>query len=252
MNLEPVPTTGHRIAVLAHRNPVAKLAAAAIVTFGLLATVDPLAPSVALAVELATVPLFGLRYRTLARRGWPILASAASIAVVQLLFSTAADPRAAAAGLAMRVLAFAVPGIVIFATMDPTDLADALVRQLRVPARFAIGALAALRLMPLLADDLRTLTLARRARGVAAGRDPVARIRLFCSTLFALLVAAIRRGTRLATAMDARGFAAGRPRTPARVTRFTAADAGLVAASVLVLVAALGASLASGAFRPLL
>ena len=56
------------------------------------------------------------------------------------------------------------------------------------------------------------LTLARRARGVDAGRNPVARLRLFASTAFALLVGAIRRGTRLAVAMDARGFDSGVPR----------------------------------------
>jgi energy-coupling factor transport system permease protein len=240
------------MAVLARRNPVAKLGAAVVVTLGLMATLDPVAPAVALAVELATVPLFGIGYRSLLRRGWPVLASAAGIAVVQVFFGTGADPAMAAAGLALRVLAIAVPGIVIFATIDPTDLADALILQLRVPARFAIGALAALRLLPLLADDLRSLTMARRARGIAAGRDPVARARLVGSTLFALLVSAIRRGTRLATAMDARGFAAGRPRTPARAQRATVADAALVAAAVAVVAAALAASLAAGTLRPLL
>ncbi len=53
------------------------------------------------------------------------------------------------------------------------------------------------------------ITVARRARGVEAGRNPVARLRLFVSTAFTLLVGAIRRGTRLAVAMDARGFDSG-------------------------------------------
>ena len=116
-----------------------------------------------------------------------------------------------ALGMALRVFAVALPGMIVFATTDPTDLADALVQNVRAPARFAIGALAAFRLVPLLGQEWQMLALARRARGIDAGRNPVARLRLFASTAFALLVGAIRRGTRLAVAMDARGFDSGHP-----------------------------------------
>jgi energy-coupling factor transport system permease protein len=237
---------------LGRRNPVAKLAAATALTLGLLVTLDPVAPAVALCVELAVVPLFGLRYPPLLRRAAPLLISAAGIAVVQLLFTTAPDRVAAAAGLALRIFAVAIPGIVIFATTDPTELADALVQQARVPVRFAMGALAALRLLPLLSADLQALTRARRARGIAAGRSPAAAVALFWSTLFALLVAAIRRGTHLATAMDARGFDAGHPRSFARTQRFGPADVALVAGGLAAAALALAVSLATGEFRPLL
>lgn len=236
-------------AVLGRRNPVAKLAAAGVVSFGLLATLDPVAPAVALCGALAVVPLFGLTYGFLLRRSWPILLSAGGVAGVQLLFGTAEHRALAAAGLALRVLAIAVPSIVTFMTIDPTDLADALVQQVRVSPRFAIGALAGLRLLPLLAAEWQSLTRARRARGIDAGRSPGAHLRLFASTMFALLVAAIRRATRLATAMDARGFAAGTQRSCARRQRFTAADTALVLGALALLVLALGASLAAGTFR---
>jgi energy-coupling factor transport system permease protein len=81
--------------------------------------------------------------------------------------------------------------------------------------------------MPLLGEG-GTLALARRARGVDAGGNPFARLRLFASTAFGLLVGAIRRGTRLATAMDARGFDSGVPRTVARPQHFRLPDAALV------------------------
>jgi len=141
--------------------------------------------------------------------------------------------------------------VIAFATTDPTDLADGLIQHLRVPPRFAIGALAALRLVPLLADEWEALSLARRARGIDAGANPVARLRIFAGTTFALLVGAIRRGTRLATAMDARGFAAGAPRTVARPQRFGPADAALVGAAVGVAAAAFAVSITTGTFRPL-
>jgi energy-coupling factor transport system permease protein len=224
-------------AVLGRRNPVAKLAAAAVLSFALLLTLAPLPPAVALAVEVATLPLFGIGLRTLARRSWPLVLSAAGVGLAQSLFGT--GDWLVSLGLALRVPAVALPGVVVFATTDPTDLADALVQQARVPARFAIGALAAFRLMPLLGEEWRLLRLARRARGLSAGRNPLAQVRQFAALSFAILVGAIRRGTRLATAMDARGFDSGHPRTVARPQRFTAADTALIAGAALVAAAAL-------------
>jgi energy-coupling factor transport system permease protein len=208
----------------------------------LLASADPVPPALALAVELTLVPLFGIGFGALARRGWPLLASVAGIGLTQVLFG--GGGLVAASGVALRVLAVALPGVLVFASTDPTDLADSLVQQARVPARFAIGALAAWRMLPLLADEWELLVLARRARGIDAGRSPVARVRLGASALFALLVGAIRRGTRLATAMEARGFDAGVPRTVARPQRFTGADAALIAAALALGLLALAAGAA--------
>jgi energy-coupling factor transport system permease protein len=254
-------------APLARRNPVAKLGAALLFTLPLVATLDPVTPALALAVELASLPLFGLRLGPLARRAWPLLLAAGGVAVTMVLF--AADRTGAtlfalgpydvttavardALGLVLRIFAVALPGVVVLATTDPTDLADALVQNARVPARFAIGALAAFRLIPLLGQEWQALALARRARGLDAGRNPVARLRLFASTAFALLVGALRRGTRLAVAMDARGFDSGLPRTYARRQVFGRADAALLAAAALLSAAALATSVATGVFRPVL
>jgi energy-coupling factor transport system permease protein len=83
--------------------------------------------------------------------------------------------------------------------------------------------------MPLLTEEWQQLTLARRARGIDAGWNPLARFQLAASTAFALLVGAIRRGTRLATAMEARGFDSGAARTSARTAHFGPADALVIA-----------------------
>jgi energy-coupling factor transport system permease protein len=261
---EPVAQTA---APLARRNPVAKLAAALVFSVALVATLDPVAPAVAIAIELAVLPLFGVRYRVLARRAWPLLVSALGIVVTLVLFAAERTGSAllslgplvvttgvltAALGLALRMVAVALPGVLVFATTDPTDLADALIQNVKTPPRFAIGTLAAFRLVPLLSMEWQTLRMARRARGVDAGRNPVAQLRIFAATAFALLVGAIRRGTRLAVAMDARGFDAGTPRTLARRQKFTAADAALVAGAAALAAAALAASILLGTFRPLL
>jgi energy-coupling factor transport system permease protein len=254
-------------APLARRNPLAKLGAALLFSLPLIATLDPLTPAIALAVELAVLPLFGLRHGAVARRSWPLLPAAAGILVTMVLF--AADRSGtllvglgpfdittgvlmSALGLILRIFAVALPGVIVFAGTDPTDLADALVQNLKAPPRFAIGALAAFRLLPLLGAEWQMLTLARRARGVDAGGNPVARVRLFAATAFALLVGALRRGGRLAVAMDARGFDSGVPRTYARRQTFTRADTLLLAGAAALAVVTLGTTIALGLFRPII
>ena len=88
----------------------------------------------------------------------------------------------------MRLIAIFLAGMLATATSDPTEVADALIQQARVSPRFAIGVLAALRLVPVLAREWQTIGLARRARGVEAGRSPVAAVRLLAGRLMALLV----------------------------------------------------------------
>ena len=262
-----LPTFEAGTAPLARRNPVAKLGAALLFTAPLIATLDPLTPAIALVVELAVLPLFGMRYGTLLRRAWPLLLAAAGIVITLVLFAAErTGPTVAtlgpfavttgvlvtALGMALRIFAIALPGIMVFATTDPTDLADALVQNVRAPARFAIGALAAFRLVPLLGQEWQMLSLARRARGIDAGRNLPAKLRLFVSTAFALLVGALRRGGRLAVAMDARGFDAGTPRTYARRQVFRRADAALMVVAALLSVAALTTSVLMGVFRPII
>jgi energy-coupling factor transport system permease protein len=237
---------------LARRNPVAKLLAALALMLAVFGAADALTPALVLACELAVVPWFGLTYGALWRRTWLLLFGVAGIVLSQILFGTGeGDPVANGVAIGLRLLAVALPGVLVFASTDPTDLADSLIQNARVSPRFAVGTLAAWRLLPLLREEWRLLGMARRARGVDAGRNPILVLRLFASTAFALLVGAIRRGTRLATAMDARGFDSGLPRTIARPQRVGMADRLLVLGAVAVGIGAIAVSVAVGAFRPL-
>ena len=261
-----VPLAPDPSAALARRNPVAKLAAALAVMLGLVVSLDPLTPALLLGLELAVLPSTGVRPATLARRTWPLLVGVAGVAVVNLFVVQSGDPRVllavgpfevtvgaaeAALAISLRLLAVALPGILVLASTDPMDLADALVQRLRVSARFAYGALAALRLLPLLSADWQMIARARRARGLDAGRNPVAVLRLFASQVVAVLVAAIRRGVRLATAMEARGFDTAGPRSVARPQPMLAADWLLVAAAVVAVAGATAISVAAGSWAPL-
>lgn len=257
--LAPLAPDPH--AALARRNPVAKLAAATVVLAGLLLTLDPVTPAVLLAIELAVVPATGVRWSALARRTWPLLVGVAGVTLANLLIvdggrqlvafgplDVTTDAVESALAVSLRLLGIALPGILVLAATDPMDLADALVQRLHVPARFAYGALAALRLLPLLTADWHQIARARRARGLDAGRSPVLLTRLFGSRVFAVLVAAIRRGVRLATAMEARGFDASGPRTVARPQPMRAADWALVLGGVAAVVVATAVSVAAGSW----
>ena len=245
--LGPVP--GVRLARI---NPVAQLVALLVVTVVLLASVDPVTPALVLAAEVCLLPAAGLTHpRQLWARTWPLLVGALSVGVVNVLLAEEADPVVGAA-LAVRLLALALPGVLLVAATDPVRMADALTLHWRVSTRFAYGALAALRLVPLLVAEFESTRLARRTRGVEAGRNPVAAVRLFAGTAFGLLVAALRRGSRLATAMDARGFDSGVARSNARGSVLRARDGAFVLGTVLVCAAAVTASVLAGTWDPIL
>jgi energy-coupling factor transport system permease protein len=80
----------------------------------------------------------------------------------------------------------------------------------------------------------------------------VAALRLFFGQLLALLVGAVRRATRLATAMEARGFGSRACRTIARPQRMRGRDWILLALAAALGVIAVVTSLTVGTWRFLL
>jgi energy-coupling factor transport system permease protein len=261
------PLTPDPSAPLARANPVAKLAAALLLLVALFASLDLLTATIIGGAMLLLLPRSGLRPGDLVARWWLIGLSAVSVALANTLLAAeqvgpplvvlgpveiGAGTALSGLSLAVRLLAIAVVGLLATATSDPTDLADALIAQLHAPPRFAIGALAALRLVPLLAVEWQTISLARRARGVDAGRSPLAAVRLFAGQLLSLLVAAVRRATRMALAMEARGLGARDCRTTARASRMRPRDWAWIAAAGLLAAGAIGISLAVGTWRFLL
>ncbi len=222
--------TRARTGAIARVNPVAKLAASALVAVPLVFTLDVVSAAVALVLELALMPFAGLGWREFWVRTWPVWLAAPLTGLTIALYGQTSGQvyvdwfvvvvsdgsLQLAAATMLRVLAIALPSVVLFVTVDPTDLADGLAQILHLPSRFVLGALAGLRMIGLFLDDWRALELARRARGVADR----GRTRRFLGMAFALLVLSIRRGSKLATAMEARGFGAPGSRTWARPSRF--------------------------------
>lgn len=254
-------------AALPRANPVAKLAAGLVLLLALFASLDGVTALVVLAALSAVlVGWSGLDPGTLVVRAWLVFVAAVSIGIFNVLFAPeqlgpivvelgpiriGSETLVAGLGLSVRLVAIALAGLLSTATSQPTELADSLIQQLRVSPRFAIGVLAALRLLPILAREWQTIAMARRARGVAAGRSPLAAARLFAGQLMTLLVGAIRRGSRMALAMEARGFGARDCRTVARVQRFSIGDWAWIGGAIALSAVAIGLSVALGTWRPL-
>jgi energy-coupling factor transport system permease protein len=238
-------------AALARAHPLPKIAAALVLMLALFLTVDVVTSGVVLIGLVAAVPLTGLPQRPLLRRVAPLALAAVGIALFNTIFAPAPDLLTGIAA-ALRVLAIALSGVLVVATIDPTDLADALVEHLHAPPRFVLGALAAWRLAPIFGQQWWVIGLARRARGMETERDLVTRVRTFPPRTFGLLVGAVRRGTELALAMDARGFGRRPCRTLARPRPIRARDWLVIAAAVALAAAGIALSIAIGEWRPLL
>lgn len=251
------PAMANPAAFLPSANPIAKLMAAVIVMVAAFASRDPVTPAILLGGEGIALILTGIRARALLRMVAPLIVVAGMLGLLNALLvgNPAQEPAAGdpdrlttGLGLGLRIAAISLAGVLALATTDPADLASGLIGQLRMSPRLAIGALASLRLVPILSTEWQTIGLARRARGVDAGRNLLVAARLAIQAIVTLLVSTIRRGSRLAMAMDARGFDSGLPRTLARPPRMRRADGWLVAAAAGLAIGAVAVSVVLGAW----
>ena len=240
-------------------NPVTRLALAFILTMPLLITLDWVSAATAIALDVTAAILFGYRNWRDWRRTVPLLVIAPLAGVSMILY---ADPggqiywsgglivisdHSLALGLAvsLRLLAIALPAVLLLTKLDATATADGLVQLWHLPPRLVLGTLAGIRLVATFASDWQLLALARRARGLDDNRSP----RRLAQLAFSLLVIAIRRGGRVSTAMEARGLdSAARRRTWARESKLTWRDWVALLVGVLMIGTALTAAVAAGTF----
>ena len=257
---ESAPTSARapRRGLLARTNPVARVLALLVATTPLLISIDPVSAGVALALELALIPLSGVSARSFALKATPLAVAAPLGALSMLLYASPGGrvfwefgPAAIsehsiwlALGIGLRMCALVIPAIALLDRIDPTDMGDGLAQILHLPARPVLASLAGARMTSLMAADWKALERARRARGVG----DASRIRSFLRGSFSLLVFALRRSGKLATTMEARGFGAKGQRTWARPSRLRAADAVLIAVAMAIPAIALAVSVWAGTF----
>lgn len=251
--------TAERTAWLDGVNPAVRILLAFVLALPLLTTIDAVSAGVAVLLMVLCIPLTGIGFGAVLRRMVPVLVLMPVAGLSMLLYAEPGgrvyasfwyatisdDSIALAVAVGVRVVALALPTVLLFSRVDPIELAAALAQIVRLPARLVIGVLAGTRTLGLFVDDWRAMRLARRARGVG-DRNAVRR---FFSMAFVLLVFAVRRGTRLATAMEARGFGAPIERTWARTSRLSRRDAIAVAGAIAIVAAAIAVAVAVGSFR---
>jgi len=242
-------------------NPAVRLAAAMLIACGLIWSFDAVSAGVALVLELIGFAFLRVGWRAFWRRTAVVWIAAPISGIGLLLYGEPSGTHwfdfglihvtdgsmLLALAMTLRVLALALPAVVLFLGVDPTDFADSLVQVLRLPSRFVYGALGAVRLTTLFREDQRMLELARRARGVE--RRGLVKL---LGILPSMLLITVRRGSALATAMEARGFGAPVERSRARSSRVTGVDAALMFAALVIPVVAVAVALVTGSWSPVL
>ena len=242
--------------LIARLNPVSRFICPFVMSLPLFTTLDVVSASIQFAVVMLVLWVTGINPLVVFRRTWPVWIGAVGGFITIVLygrtsgtvyFSWAAivvseGSLYLATATFLRVAAIAVPSVMFMLGLDPTDLADGLVQILRLPSRFVYGALAGMRMFTLLQEDWRALGLSRRSRGLGDGN---AFVRMFAQA-FGLLVLSIRRATKLATAMEARGFGGSAERSQARVSRLHTIDWVSYVVSLVIPLAAVTIAVVTG------
>ena len=246
------------------RDPAVKLGVAFALSLVLVLVIDPITPLLFIAAAwIAAVALGGVSARSFARTLLPLAAVALGFVWTNAVFAVPAPddtvwrlgPFAASAsglrfgiGIGLRGLAIGAVSLAAIRTSDPTRLVVSLIRNARLSYRIGYAMLAAYRFFPIVGEEYSRIRLAQRVRGVRP-RSIRGRISAVIGGIVPLFADATRRATRIAVAMDARGFASAGERTYWRETPVTAADRVFVLVCVLVATAILGAGLAGGWLR---
>lgn len=202
-----------------HRmNPVAKLGAAFLLAivcfatsnFAVLAVV--LALDVALAISCKMVPqALGLAKA--------VAAFSLLLALIALLFTPqgavlavlpwgyiGAGSVTAALLIVVRLVACAVPLFLVFYVTKLTDMANALVKVLHVPYKYAFAFMSTVHFIPVFMNDMAGIMEAQTARGIEFDGGFLKKVRLMMPLCVPLLVSSVRKTNSAAIAAEVRGF----------------------------------------------
>lgn len=249
-------------------NAGTKILLVAVLTAAFLLSADWVTSATGLLLLMLLTAAAGMNPARLLARLWPILTAAVLGGWATALLADKAGPVVvdlgvtvlttgsleAGVAIALRSATLALASVLLLTTTDASEIGQALAQTFRLPARFVLAAVAALRLVGTMVTEWGTLASARRARGLGGGRGP-APLRALTGPFsdagpraFALIVQALRRAARLSVTMEARGFGSG-PRTWLVRPRYGRADLLAVALGLAVPAAAIGASVLSGHYR---
>jgi energy-coupling factor transport system permease protein len=115
--------------------------------------------------------------------------------------------------LGFRALAFAMMGITFVLTTKPVQLFYSLMQQLKLQPKYAYSFMAAIRLIPIMFEELQTIRDAQKVRGVQSQKGIRSVLKNIKSLPIPLLSQSIRRAFRIAVAMEAKRFNSSNERT---------------------------------------
>lgn len=108
--------------------------------------------------------------------------------------------------LGFRGIVFAVIGVVFSLTTRPVFLFYSLMQQVKVKPKYAYSFMAAVRLLPIMLEELQTLRYALKVRGVGQQKGIMGFYHKLKSYSIPLISQSIRRAHRIAVAMEAKRF----------------------------------------------
>ena len=140
----------------------------------------------------------------------------------------------------IRLLAAAIPLFLTLYVTRMTDLANALVKNVRLPYKYAFMFTSTVRFIPAFLNDMAAIMEAQTARGVRFDQGGiVSRVRLTVPLCVPLLVSSVRKVNSAAIAAEVRGFNLRNAQSGYREYPMALRDGVAMAACVLLLVAAL-------------
>lgn len=161
-----------------------------------------------------------------------------SLADVALFGRPAAD---AGVTLFLRALCFGAISYVFVRSTDPADLMRSLMQRARLPAHIGFSVFSALQFLPYLRDEARQIRLAQAMRESATGAQ-LSHLRAAAGLAIPLLAATIRKASRAAISMEARGLRRGMTRTSLHRSTFGRPDVVFGLAAALLLAALLASA----------
>lgn len=249
--LEYVPGTSfiHRM------NPVAKLACALLISVACFCTTNLAFIAAIIVIDAALAASCGM-----VREALGLARAVAAFSVLLALIALLTTPSGAvlvelpwgyvgtgslmaALLIVMRLVACAVPLFLVMYVTKLTDLANAMVKIVRVPYRYAFTFTSAVHFIPVFMNDMAGIMEAQTARGVQFDGGIVRRIRLMVPLCVPLLVSSVRKTNSAAIAAEVRGFNIRTRESGYKGYPFARIDVAALAFSVLLVAAAVALSL---------
>lgn len=204
---------------LLHRmNPVAKLAAAFLLVIACFATNNLALLALVVVLDAVLAVHCKMVPQTLGLAKAVALFSLV-LALIALLFTPKGDVLAqlpwgyigtesvaAAVLIVVRLVACAVPLFLVFYVTKLTDVANALVKVLHVPYKYAFTFMSTVHFIPVFMNDMAGIMEAQTARGVEFDGGFLKKIRLMMPLCVPLLVSSVRKTNSAAIAAEVRGF----------------------------------------------